>query len=555
MSFGWSASAAQAAPSSGPAASRAARGRAMSGLGCSGSGTGAASTGALGARLAATPARCRRDRRRSALVAWRAPPSDPAPRAAGRRGREVIPRATVGPTPSPRGRLRRARTVTGETFAGDPAALLADVRAGQFRRLRSRELNEALQYLGRGANWRLVYDVFDQLVEPDPDPDRPQGAFLPPNAHVATTVLSIAGRKGDLGRVRSIFEWMRAQGPGRSAPTAYTYTAYIQAVGAAGRWREAFTVYRDMRAAGVSPTTHTYSALIRGAAKGGKVGANAAAALVEDMRLDGISPDVPIASALICAYGVAGPVTNAERMLRAVEAVTAKAYANDAEAVAEAGEGRASGGGASSVSGTSRRSRGGRRPDAKLYTEFLIAACRCGRPGRGGGGFRIGGFPADDVHVHGGDQSVRRVRRVGQGGGAVRADDGRGGRRGAHGASRASPCSRRTKSAAVGTRGGVFVSGSTRARRRGGGGEGPHGRRPSRPSRVGMELWRRGRGGVALQHRDVRVREVRGVARGGPAVSRDARERRDADVRHVQHPHRRVWTRGEGARANRRFRR
>ena len=393
MSFGWSASAAQAAPSSGPAASRAARGRAMSGLGCSGSGTGAASTGALGARLAATPARCRRDRRRSALVAWRAPPSDPAPRAAAAAAARLFPRATVSPTRRRADVSLRARTVTGETFAGDPAALLADVRAGQFRRLRSRELNEALQYLGRGANWRLVYDVFDQLVEPDPDPDAPASPSSPPNAHVATTVLSIAGRKGDLGRVRSIFEWMRAQGPGRSAPTAYTYTAYIQAVGAAGRWREAFTVYRDMRAAGVSPTTHTYSALIRGAAKGGKVGANAAAALVEDMRLDGISPDVPIASALICAYGVAGQFTNAERMLRAVEAVTAKAYAKDAEAVAEAGEGRASGGGAPSVSGTSRRSRGGGRPDAKLYTEFLIAACRCGRPDAAAEVFESADFP------------------------------------------------------------------------------------------------------------------------------------------------------------------
>lgn len=394
MSFGWTASAAPAAPSSGPAASRAARGRAMSGLGCSGTGTGAASTGALGARLAAAPARCRRDRRRSALAAWRAPPLEPAPRAAAAAAARLLPRATDGPTSRRADVSARARAVTGETLAGDPAALLADVRAGQFRRLRSRELNEALQYLGRGANWRLVYDVFDQLLEPDDDPADAEAPSSPPNSHVATTVLSIAGRKGDLERVRSIFQWMRAQGPGRSAPTAYTYTAYIQAVGAAGRWREAFAAYRDMRADGISPTTHTYSALIRGGAKGGKVGANAAAALVEDMRLDGVSPDVPIASALICAYGVAGQFANAERMLRAVEAVTAEAY-DERRAKEDGGVGASSTptGGSSVSSGSSRRSRGGRRPDAKLYTEFLIAACRCGRPDAAAEVFESADFP------------------------------------------------------------------------------------------------------------------------------------------------------------------
>ena len=93
----------------------------------------------------------------------------------------------------------------------------------------------------------------------------------------------------------------------------------------------------------------------------------------------------------------------------------------------EAGEGRASGGGAPSVSRTSRDfaaiwSTGREAVHGVSHRGVSMRPAR-----RGGGGFRIGGFPADDVHVHGGDQSVRRVRRVGQGGGAVRADDGRGG--------------------------------------------------------------------------------------------------------------------------------
>jgi pentatricopeptide repeat protein len=182
------------------------------------------------------------------------------------------------------------------------------------------------------------------------------------------------------------------------------------------------------------------------------VGAAAAAALVDDMRADGLNPDVPVASALICAYGVLGQFTNAERMLHAVEAVTAAAYnaAPGAEAVRGGyrsggdggggwGGGRGEGGGggervdedgggwaaaavetsrgehsqqpvADDTTGSSASFRqvlqqqewrlraGGEggsggsmdgyrarpvappRPDPKLYTEYLIAACRCGRP-------------------------------------------------------------------------------------------------------------------------------------------------------------------------------
>ena len=86
------------------------------------------------------------------------------------------------------------------------------------------------------------------------------------------------------------------------------------------------------------------------------------------MRADGIIPDVPIASALICAYGVLGQFTNCQRMLRATEAVTAASYAAT---------------GAFS----------GKYPDAKLYTEYLIAACRCGRPDAAVESFESERFP------------------------------------------------------------------------------------------------------------------------------------------------------------------
>ena len=252
-----------------------------------------------------------------------------------------------------------------ETTTAEAAATKAkaDVASGKFTSLKSRELNEALQYLGSGPNWKLVFDVFDQLVE-GAEGDKNTSAS-PPNAHVATTVLSIAGKHRDLNRVRLIFKWMETQGPGRSAPTAWTYTAYIQAVGGAGEWRDAFIAYREMRSNGITPTSHTYSALIRGGAKGGRVGASAAAALVDDMKADRLVPDVPVASALICAYGVLGQFQNAERMLHAAEtAVKASNKGDDSK-----------------------------KPDARLYTEFLIASCRCGRPDAAALVFESENFP------------------------------------------------------------------------------------------------------------------------------------------------------------------
>jgi len=256
-------------------------------------------------------------------------------------------------------------TTTAEAVA---AAAAADVASGKLASLRSRELNEALQYLGKGPNWRLVFDVFDQLRDAEDET---------PNAHVATTVLSVAGRRGELRRVRDVMDWMKKQGPGRSAPTAYTYTAYIQAVGAFGDWRDAFAAYRDLRLAGITPTSHTYSALIRAGAKGGKVGASAAAALVEDMRGDRLVPDVPVASALICAYGVLGQFNNAERMLHAAEAAV---RARQAKAREKEGAG-----------GSKKPQK--ERPDARLYTEFLIASCRCGRPDAAARVFESEHFP------------------------------------------------------------------------------------------------------------------------------------------------------------------
>ena len=122
------------------------------------------------------------------------------------------------------------------------------------------------------------------------------------------------------------------------------------------------------------------------------MGASAAAELVEDMRGDRLVPDVPVASALICAYGVLGQFHNAERMLLAAEAAVRAAQATSADALSK-------------------------KPDARLYTEFLIASCRCARPDAAA---RVFGTSTSAHHVRARrDQGVRRVRHVAEGGGST----------------------------------------------------------------------------------------------------------------------------------------
>ena len=122
--------------------------------------------------------------------------------------------------PSPTHVARASTGVETTTAEAVAAAAAADVASGKLASLRARA-EQALQHLGKGPNWRL-FDVFDQLRDAND---------AIPNAHVAT-VLSVAGRRGELRRVRGVMDWMKI-GAGRRADGVHA-TAYIQAVGAAG---------------------------------------------------------------------------------------------------------------------------------------------------------------------------------------------------------------------------------------------------------------------------------------------------------------------------------
>lgn len=118
--------------------------------------------------------------------------------------------------------------------------------------------------LGKGPRWRKALAMFDRLVETGPQP----------NAFIATTAISIAGRNNQARRdcaqvvrpggvcrgapcvvtlfsegkcslhlpplqekrAEQIFSWLQTRDP-PSPPTHKTYTALIQACGRVGNWR------------------------------------------------------------------------------------------------------------------------------------------------------------------------------------------------------------------------------------------------------------------------------------------------------------------------------
>jgi len=162
-----------------------------------------------------------------------------------------------------------------------------------------------------------------------------------PNAHVCTTMISIAGDARDVEECANVLRWMEKRGEKECEPTTHTYTACVHAYDKVGDWESAFEVMKAMEVRGVKKNAHTYSALIRAGANGGKKGARAAVGLIPEMKRDFIEPDLAIASALICAFGVLESEESARAMLRAIES-------------------------------------SGREVDAKLYTDYITAMCRCG---------------------------------------------------------------------------------------------------------------------------------------------------------------------------------
>lgn len=200
-------------------------------------------------------------------------------------------------------------------------------------------LIQELKRVGRERGAKGARDVasgiFDAMTADDSE--------VWPNAHVCTTMMSLATRARDADKALATLEWMkrRSADAREVAPTTHTYTTCVQALDGAGRWEEALGMLGEMKRAGTARNAHTYSALVRAGANGGRAGARAVVKLIPEMKRDGVEPDLAIASALISAFGVLGSEDNARAMLRAIES-------------------------------------SGRATDSKLYVDYMTAMCRCG---------------------------------------------------------------------------------------------------------------------------------------------------------------------------------
>jgi len=134
--------------------------------------------------------------------------------------------------------------------------------------LAARKLNKKFRAYGNDNEFfKVVFLTFRKLVE--------SSAKLP-NAHIVTTVITVAGKRGYMSEAEFAFKWSQTSCDNTLKPTAYTYTAYIQAIGQnvkGDSWLLAFDIFDGMISNGLIPNVFTYSALVRAGVRGGKSGA------------------------------------------------------------------------------------------------------------------------------------------------------------------------------------------------------------------------------------------------------------------------------------------
>ncbi|CAL6306571.1 unnamed protein product [Bathycoccus prasinos] len=152
-----------------------------------------------------------------------------------------------------------------------------------------RKLNEKFRVFGKDDEFfQVVFLAFRKLVE--------NSAKLP-NAHIVTTVITVAGKRGYLSEADFAFGWSQTSCDSKLVrPTAYTYTAYIQAIGQNVRgdsWVLAFDIFDDM--------------IMRLFGQVYVVG-KMALLLIPRMRENDIEPDLPVISALVSAFGAANNI-------------------------------------------------------------------------------------------------------------------------------------------------------------------------------------------------------------------------------------------------------
>ncbi|XP_074316600.1 pentatricopeptide repeat-containing protein GUN1, chloroplastic [Silene latifolia] len=104
---------------------------------------------------------------------------------------------------------------------------------------------------------------------------------------LASTMISVLGRLGNVKLARGVFDTAIAQGYGN---TVYTYSALISAYGRSGFYTQAIGVFDQMKVQGLKPNLVTYNAVIDACAKAG-VDFDVVSRIYDEMLAIGVNPD------------------------------------------------------------------------------------------------------------------------------------------------------------------------------------------------------------------------------------------------------------------------
>ncbi|KAK6937256.1 Pentatricopeptide repeat, partial [Dillenia turbinata] len=104
---------------------------------------------------------------------------------------------------------------------------------------------------------------------------------------LASTMISVLGRLGQVDQAKNVFEIALKEGYGN---TVYTYSALISAYGRSAFCDKAIRVFDSMKSSGLKPNLVTYNAVIDACGKGGAE-FNRAVEIFDEMLQNGVQPD------------------------------------------------------------------------------------------------------------------------------------------------------------------------------------------------------------------------------------------------------------------------
>lgn len=140
-------------------------------------------------------------------------------------------------------------------------------------------------------------------------------AGFKPNDSCYYALVSAACTAGELDLAQEFLSSMAEDGV---PADSYAYSALLSGCGRAGEWERALRILREMKSGGVEPTLKVYTSVLRACAGAAEVGQAAQVVwdLLEEMRRRGVPRDEFACGAAMEAFGKAGRVSEALRLLK-----------------------------------------------------------------------------------------------------------------------------------------------------------------------------------------------------------------------------------------------